>query len=252
MLHAGHQGLYYPWARIFFLRKAAMGIQKTMREVALAMLPITVLVLVLQWTVLGLPGEEMLVFLAGTLLASVGFILFLVGVEHSLLPIGEMIGSALVAKGTLTLVLATAVAVGFAVTLAEPGLMVLANQAERASGGEIHRYWLAAVVALGVGLFVAMALLKTLLNIPLLRLLLAGYAAIFVLACFTPGHFVTVSLDAGGVATGPVTVPFLLAFGVGTMAVIGGRGARRDSFGYVALASIGPVLAVLILGILHR
>jgi len=232
--------------------EAAMDMRKTAREVALAMLPITVLVLALQATLLRLPAEEMLVFLAGALLAGVGFILFLVGVEHSLLPIGEMIGSALVAKGSLGLVLGTAMAVGFAVTLAEPGLMVLANQAERVSDGEIHRYWLAAVVALGVGIFIALALLKTLLDVPLLWLLIAGYGAILLLACLTPGHFVTVSLDAGGVTTGPVTVPFLLAFGVGTMAVIGGRGGRRDSFGYVALASIGPVLAVLILGILHR
>ena len=105
-------------------------------------------------------------------------------------------------------------------------------------------------VALGVAIFVGLAMLRIMSGIPLPVLLVGGYVLIFVLSMFTPPHFVPISFDAGGVTTGPMTVPFILALGVGVASVMRGKSVSADGFGLVALASIGPVLAVLLLGVL--
>ncbi|PAM96551.1 hypothetical protein B4N84_01705, partial [Flavobacterium sp. IR1] len=106
-------------------------------------------------------------------------------------------------------------------------------------------------VALGVAIFVGLAMLRIVLNIPITYLLIGGYGLAFSLAAFTPAHFVPISFDAGGVTTGPMTVPFILALGVGVASVLRGKSASSDGFGLVALASIGPILAVLVLGVIY-
>jgi len=105
---------------------------------------------------------------------------------------------------------------------------------------------------LGEGIFLALALVRMIFNLPILYLLLGGYLAIFILAAFTAPEFFAVSFDAGGATTGPVTVPFILALGVGISALRGSRASSQDSFGYVGLASVGPVLAVLLLGVIFK
>lgn len=106
-------------------------------------------------------------------------------------------------------------------------------------------------VAIGVAIFVALAMLRIIFGIELKWLLLGGYAAVFILAAFTADDFVPISFDAGGVTTGPMTVPFILALGVGVTSVLRGKSSSSDSFGLVALASIGPILAVLVLGVIY-
>ena len=130
-----------------------------------------------------------------------GLTLFLIGVKESLLAIGELVGKSLLQSGKLWFIVAFAIAVGFAVTVAEPGVQVLANQVDVVSGGEISRYLLVAVVALGVGIYLALAMLRVIFNISLLKLLLVGYILVL------PGHlhspeFLAVSFDAGGATTG--------------------------------------------------
>jgi len=217
-----------------------------------SVLPITAAVILLQITVVRQPWSEFLIFLFSVLMTMAGLTLFLIGVKESLLAIGELVGKSLLQSGKLWFIVAFAIAVGFAVTVAEPGVQVLANQVDVVSGGEISRYLLVAVVALGVGIYLALAMLRVIFNISLLKLLLVGYILVFALAIFTAPEFLAVSFDAGGATTGPVTVPFILSLGVGVSAIRGSRTASQDSFGFVGLGSVGPILAVLLLGVIFK
>jgi hypothetical protein len=223
-------------------------IRETIHEVFYAILPLTVVVLVLQFTFIWLSMEMLLQFLVGVVLVSAGLILFLWGVQVALLPIGELIGACLPRLGKAWLVVFFGVLLGFAATVAEPDVRVLAMQVDQVSGGEISKNFLIYTVAAGVAFFVGLAMLRIILSIPISYLLVASYGLVFLLAAFTPAHFVPVSFDAGGVTTGPMTVPFILALGVGVASVLGGKTASADGFGLVALASIGPILAVMLLG----
>ncbi|MEW6622751.1 MAG: DUF1538 domain-containing protein [Bacillota bacterium] len=226
-----------------------LNIKETIQEVVYAVLPITMVVIVLQFTLIWLPMEVFWQFLIGVALVSTGLILFFLGVHIGLLPIGEMIGSALPKMGKAWLIVLFGLLLGFVVTIAEPDVRVLALQVEMVSDGVISKNLLIYTVALGVAIFVGLALLGIILNIPITYILIGGYGLVFVLSAFTPVHFVPVSFDAGGVTTGPMTVPFILALGVGVATVLGGKSASTDGFGLVALASIGPILAVLLLGV---
>jgi len=137
----------------------------------------------------------------------------------------------------------------FAVTVAEPDVRVLALQVDMVSGGQIPGSLLVLTVALGVGIFVALALLRIVLNVPITYLLAGGYGVVIVLSLFTPATFVPVAFDAGGVTTGPMTVPFILAIGLGTASVLRGRSNLADGFGLVGLASIGPIIGMMVLGL---
>ena len=230
-----------------------MNIKETLFEVLYAILPITLLVSVLQLTVGRLPIEVFVHFIGGSVMVVLGLLLFLVGVKAGFLPIGEMIGSSIVSQGKLWLILLIGFILGSAITVAEPDVQVLALQVDAVSAGTIKKTLIIASIALGVGIFVALALLRIFLRVPISYLLIIGYACIFILALLTPPEFVAVSFDAGAVTTGPMTVPFILALGVGVASVTGGQKRdQNDSFGLVALASVGPILAVLILGIFFR
>ena len=224
----------------------------TIKEVTYAILPLTIVVLILQYTILWLPFEAVIQFLIGVLFVGVGLVLFLLGVHLGLLPVGEMIGSALPKTKKLSVILFFGFLLGFVVTIAEPDVRVLALQVDQVSGGEISSNVLIYSVALGVGIFVLLALLRIFYNIKITYLLMGGYGVAFLLAAFSPPSFIPISFDAGGVTTGPMTVPFILALGVGVASVLRGKSSPSDSFGLVALASIGPILAVLILGVIYR
>jgi len=134
--------------------------------------------------------------------------------------------------------------------VAEPDVRVLAHQVDIASRGAIESNILILAVALGVGFFVSIAILRILLGIPIFYFLTAGYVMVVALSFFTPPDFVAISFDAGGVTTGPMAVPFILALGVGATSVLGGKSTVADTFGLIGLASIGPVLGVMILGVI--
>jgi hypothetical protein len=240
------------WTQITKREKggAMKNIKETIHEVVYAVLPVTIVVIILQFTLLWLPLEIFLQFLVGAVMVSVGLIMFLFGAHLGLLPIGEMIGSSLPKMGKAWLVVFFGALLGFVVTVAEPDVRVLATQVDLVSGGEISKNLLIYTVAMGVAIFVGLAMLRIILSVPITYLLVAGYGVVFLLAAFTPAHFVPISFDAGGVTTGPMTVPFILALGVGVATVLGGKSTSTDGFGLVALASIGPILAVLILGVI--
>ncbi|MCZ0703761.1 hypothetical protein J2T56_002030 [Natronobacillus azotifigens] len=227
------------------------NLKDTFFEVLYSIIPITVILIILQFTVIFLPTEVFLQFLIGVILASIGIFLFLLGVQVGLSPVGEMIGSSLSKTKKISLILMFGFLLGFVVTMAEPGVRVLSNQVDFVSDGDISSSMLMIAVAVGVGVFVALALARIIFDISLLKLLIIGYLIIFVLALFTPSTFVPISLDAGGATTGPMAVPFILALGVGVTSVLRGKATSGDGFGLIALASIGPVISVLILGVIY-
>lgn len=227
------------------------SIKETVLEVLYSILPIALVITVLQFTIIWLPMETFLQFLIGVIMVGIGLILFLLGVNVGLLPVGELIGSALSKTKKLWLIVFFGFLLGVVVTVAEPDVRVLSSQVDQVSNGAIPKSILILAVALGVGIFVALAMLRIVFNFSIVYLLAIGYGLIFLIAAFTPPSFVPISFDSGGVTTGPLTVPFILALGVGVATVLRGKTASSDSFGLVALASIGPILSVLILGAIY-
>ncbi|WP_096273106.1 DUF1538 domain-containing protein [Paucisalibacillus globulus] len=227
------------------------NIKETIREVILSILPITIIITILQFTIIWLPMEVFIQFLIGALMVAIGLILFLLGVSVGLQPVGELIGSALSKTKKVWMIILFGFILGVVVTIAEPDVRVLGTQVDSVSGGAIPQSILILSVALGVGIFVGLAMLRIILNINIVYLLIAGYGIAFFLAAFTPPTFVPISFDSGGVTTGPLTVPFILALGVGVATVIRGKSSSSDGFGLVALASIGPIISVLLLGVIY-
>jgi hypothetical protein len=229
------------------------NVRDTVTEVIYAILPITLVVLILQFTVIWLPWISLAQFIIGVLFVTAGLIFFLLGVHIGLLPIGEMIGAAIPKTGKVWFVLLIAFLLGFAVTVAEPDVRVLANYVDTVSDGAISRFILVYTVALGLGIFLILAMVRIIYSIPITWILTVGYGLVFLMLALpqTPAEFVPISFDSGGVTTGPMAVPFIIAFGIGVTSVLGGKTASNDGFGLVALASIGPILAVIILGMIY-
>jgi hypothetical protein len=227
-------------------------VEETIWEVVYAVMPITILVLILQYTLIWLPTESLLQFLVGVGFVTTGLILFLLGVHIGLLPVGEMIGSSLPKTGKVWMVIIFSFVLGFAVTVAEPDVHVLSDYVAEVSEDAISKWQLILPVAVGLGIFVALSMIRIALRISIKWILFAGYSLVMILALssWVPDEFIPISFDAGGVTTGPMAVPFILAFGVGVATVIRSDDKAADGFGLVALASIGPILAVLILGII--
>ena len=222
-------------------------LREKLLEALQAVLPIVAIVLVLCFTIAPVSPSILLCFLLGAVLIVVGIMFFTLGAEMSMTPMGERVGAVLTRSRKLPVILGVGFLLGFLITISEPDLQVLANQVP-----SIPNHTLIFSVAAGVGLFLTVAFLRMLLGVALPPLLVAFYGIVFVLAAFVPREFLAVAFDSGGVTTGPMTVPFIMALGVGVSAIRGDRHAADDSFGLVALCSVGPILAVLILGIAFR
>lgn len=219
-------------------------LKEKIAESARSVLPIVIIVIILSLTISPLPTDLMLSFLIGTVFLIFGMGLFSLGAEASMTPIGNKIGTALTATKNLPLILAASFALGFAVTVAEPDLQVLAETVPH-----ISKTVLLITVGAGVGIFLSVCMLRILTGARLRYILIACYALIFILAAFSDADFLGIAFDSGGVTTGPMTVPFILAFGVGVANIRSDKAAQSDSFGLVALCSVGPVVAVLLLGL---
>ena len=220
-----------------------------LREVLGAVAPLLAVVCVLQLTLVRAPAALFLQFLAGSALAIVGMLLLITGIEVGILPMGRFIGAELPMKGSPSLILAVAFAVGFATTVAEPDVLVLARQVETASHGAIRAYGLMYVSAAGVGVFSALALFRILSGFSIARLLAAVYATMILLSLVAPAAVVPLAYDAGSVTTGVLTAPVVLALALGLTSVLAERSAE-DGFGLLGLASAGSIIAVLLLGLL--
>ena len=217
------------------------------KESLSSVLPITAIVLALSVSIVPLTTGALVLFLFGALLLIAGVGVFTLGVDMSMTPMGSAIGMYMSRARHRSIPLAVAFVLGLLITVAEPDLTVLAEQVPA-----IPNQVLILTVSAGVGAFLVIALLRTILHIPLSRLLVGSYLIVFVLAIvLVPNDFIPVSFDSGGVTTGPIAVPFIMALGVGLASVRSDKNSTSDSFGLVALCSIGPILSVLVLGICY-
>ncbi len=218
-----------------------------LKEALTAVLPIIGIVLVLCFTIAPIPSSILLLFIFGAVLLIIGMMFFTLGAELAMSPMGERVGTKMASSGKLPIILLLCFILGFIITISEPDLQVLAGQVP-----SIPNMVLILSVACGVGIFLVVAMLRMLFSKALAPLLILFYIFVFFLATYVPKNFLAVAFDSGGVTTGPMTVPFIMALGVGFAAVRSDKHAEDDSFGLVSLCSIGPILAVLILGLLYH
>ncbi|MDO4547167.1 MAG: DUF1538 domain-containing protein [Clostridia bacterium] len=210
-------------------------------------MPIAVIVFIICFFIVPVPNSALLAFVVSVLFVVLGMALFTLGTDVAMTPIGEYVGQAITHSRKLWIIVLIGFAVGVMITISEPDLQVLAEQVPG-----VPNMILIMAVAIGVGLFLVVALLRILFAIRISILLAAFYVAVFVLAQYVPENFLAVAFDSGGVTTGPMTVPFILALGVGVASIRNDSNSENDSFGLVALCSIGPILAVMILSLIYR
>lgn len=220
-------------------------------DVSLAVAPLAAVAIFFNLIFLRLPRAEVRTMLTGLLLTAVGTIFFLYGVRIGFMPASQTIGQ-LVAESRPALLVPIGFILGLVTILAEPTVRVQTAEVARVSGGAIPERLLLYALAVGVGAAVALAMLRVWLNIPLLAILIPGYALAFILMFFVTPGFTSIAFDSGGVATGPITVTFILALALGAAAGIPGADPVVAGFGLVALVGLAPVLAVLMLGVMYR
>ncbi len=194
-----------------------------------------------------MPKYDLAAFILGAVLLIVGMALYSLGADIAVEPMGSYIGSKVTKTKKVGLILLVCFVIGVIVTIAEPDLTVLATQVPN-----INNWTLIITIAVGVGFFMLIAVLRTVLKINLRYVLIFFYTALFVLAAFSEADFIPLAFDSGGVTTGPITVPFIMALGIGISAVFGGKHSQDNSFGMIGVCSIGPIIAVLILGLLYN
>lgn len=211
-----------------------------------SVIPITLLVLVISFF-LGISSENIFSFLFSAILLIIGIGLFTFGADLSMTIIGDRIGSILIKSRKLILILLSGLLIGFVVTIAEPDLMVLASQIT-----SIPNMLIILLVSLGVGAFLMISLWRIIKGISINKILFIGYGIVLILLYFTPSSFMALSFDAGGVTTGPMSVPFLLALGYGFTSMQSDKKGRNDTFGLVGLSSIGPIIIILVLGLIFN
>ncbi len=225
-------------------KNTSKKLKEKIRESLSSVLPISLLVLVLSLLFVPVELSTMSLFLFGAVLLIFGMGLFTLGAEMAMLPMGAHMGAMLTRKKDIRFLVIVAFLLGLLITMAEPDLSVLAGQVQG-----VPNLALILTVAFGVGVFLVAALLRILFQWKLSYILIALYGAVLLLGALIKPEFVPMAFDAGGVTTGPMTVPFILALGVGVANVRSGRSAQDDSFGLVALCSVGPILAVMLISL---
>ena len=218
-----------------------------MKEALVSVLPVAIIVALLCFTIAPMQTDLMLAFVIGTVMIIVGLGLFTFGSESSMTQIGNHIGAKLTKSRRLPLIIIISFLLGIIITVAEPDLQVLAQNVPH-----IDTTVLIITVSVGVGIFLAICMLRILFGIQLRWVLLICYALVFILAAVSDPNYLSVAFDSGGVTTGPMTVPFIMALGVGVASIRSDKNAEADSFGLVALCSVGPILAVLLLGFFYK
>jgi hypothetical protein len=224
-------------------------LQKKLLEVLKAVAPLITAVCVLQITVVHAPLELFLQFLFGVLLAIAGMLLLFVGIDLGILPMGRFVGAELPKKGSLILILSVAFALGFATTVAEPDVLVLSQQAGVVSDGAIPQYLVLYVTAIGMATMAAIAMARIIFGWSMMHMLAGAYSIMLILSFFAPSEFIPLAFDAGSVTTGVLSAPVVIALAIGLSSVLAGRSAVSDGFGLLGFASIGPIIAILLLGL---
>lgn len=221
------------------------------KEVLFAVLPITVVVLILSFTIAPLEAPYILRFLLGSVSVILGLSIFLFGIDLGITPMGNEIGASLIKTNKLWIITVAGFFLAFIVSVAEPDLHILAAQVTSVTAGLITKTSIVVIVSLGVGVMLSVGLIRTVKNIPLYIILTIFYGIILILSLFTSNEFIAISFDASGATTGALTVPFILAIAIGVSKLKkDSKASEKDSFGLVAIASIGAIIAVMIMSII--
>jgi hypothetical protein len=226
-------------------------LREKLPDVLKAVLPLVGIVVALHVTVVHAPLEMLLQFLAGAVLAILGMLLLFTGIDIGVLPMGRFIGAEMPKKGSLALIVAVAFALGFATTVAEPDVLVLAAQVDAVSRSAISGSLVLYVIAFGVAVFTAVAMGRIVVGWSIRALLASAYALVLLLCLAAPARFVPLAFDAGSVTTGVLSAPVFIALAMGLSSVLAGRSPASDGFGILGLASIGPTVIVLLMGMLR-
>lgn len=239
-----------PEMKIAWVKESQKVLGKKLLESLIAVLPVVVIVLIMYFTPLvSLTSKELVTFIVSAVFLIIGIGLFNLGADMAMTPMGEHVGSGLTKSGNLKLLLIVSFVMGVLITIAEPDLSVLAEQVSAVLKGTV----LIVTVGVGVGIFLLLSIVKIVTKKSLSSLLLFFYMVLFAFAAIMmengKGVFMPLAFDSGGVTTGPITVPFIMALGVGIASTIGGKDAGENSFGLIALCSIGPMLAVMVLSL---
>lgn len=222
-----------------------MNILNKFKETAVSVLPVMAIVLLLGLTIVPIEKMMLVRFVIGGILLIIGLTIFLLGVDLGIQPMGERCGAELTKKRSLPLLLIVAFIIGFIVTAAEPDIQVFGDQV-RGVFPFVNKSAITFVIAAGVGLFIMIGLLRTVLNLSIKWTFFISYAILFGIAMFAPDSFMGIAFDSGGATTGPMTVPFIMALGLGVSSV---RDDNDNSFGLTGVCSVGPVMAVIIYAI---
>ncbi|ALX49666.1 DUF1538 domain-containing protein [Lentibacillus amyloliquefaciens] len=227
------------------------GFGATMQEVAIALLPLAILFAVFHFLFLKLPLKRLIGISIGFVLAFLGLSLFLQGVHIGFMPFGEQMGNVLGGLSSKWLLIPIGFIIGFFAIYAEPAVAVMVEQAEKVSGGYIPEKLLLYTLSIGVGVSVALSMVRLIFGFSLWYFIIPGYIIAFVMTRYAPKAFMTIAFDSGGVSTGPMTATFVLAMFTGIAGQIEGRDPLVDGFGMVAMVALAPILSVLTLGILY-
>ncbi|OJU16143.1 MAG: hypothetical protein BGN88_03385 [Clostridiales bacterium 43-6] len=224
-----------------------------LKEVIFSVMPITVIVLILSFTLTPIEPTSLIKFLIGALLIIIGLTIFLIGVEIGITPIGNHMGSSITKSNQLWIVVIAGLLLGFFISIAEPDLHILAGQVDFVTSGLISKLSIVIVVSIGIAVMLSIGLARIVYNFPLFKILSILYGIIFILTFFTSSEFMAISFDASGATTGALTVPFILALAMGVSKLKkDSKSSEKDSFGLVAIASTGAIIAVMIMSILSK
>lgn len=222
------------------------------KEVIISVLPITIIVLILNFTIAPIETDLIIRFIIGAVLIIIGLSIFLFGADIGMGPIGSLMGSTFAKNKKVWTIVIFGFILGFLVTIAEPDLQILAAQVSAVTSGMISKIGMLVAVSIGVGVLLVIGLLRVVFNASLSKLLTILYGIILALAFFSSSGFLGIAFDASGATTGAMTVPFILALGLGVSSAKGGKSVEEDSFGFVGVASTGPILAVLLMSVFSK
>jgi len=222
-----------------------------LREVILSVMPITIIVIVFHFTITPLESPMLGRFIVGSVFIIMGLTVFLLGVDLGVVPLGELTGASLAKSNRIWLIIAAGFLLGFVISIAEPGLIVLANQVDFVTSGAVSSAGILVIVSLGMAVMLALGFVRIVSNVPLYHVLTVLYGLTFVLALFSSSEFLAISFDASGATTGVLAVPFILALAIGVSNLKkDSKASEKDSFGLVAITSVGAIMAVMIMGLL--
>ena len=234
--------------RISFIKADKTIISEKVKEAFSSVLPITLIVLLLCITVAPIESGVFLAFISGAFLVVLGMGLFTLGADTAMTPIGEYVGTSVMRTKKIWIIIPVCFIVGVLITVSEPDLQVLGGQLSNT----MNPWILIISVGIGVGVFLVVAFLRIVLKVKLSYILIFFYLCVFGLSFFVPPAFIPLAFDSGGVTTGPMSVPFIIAIGTGVASMRSDKNAETDGFGLTALCSIGPIISVMVLGIIFQ